>query len=71
MNNFSELNLLLKNQKAELNALYKNPQTKLIKKALKITGLKESKESSQAILKRIIELKEDGLVSELKKAGIS
>ena len=58
MNNFSELNLLLKNQKAELNALYKNPQTKLIKKALKITGLKESKESSQAILKRIIELKE-------------
>lgn len=71
MNNFSELNVLLKNQKAELNALYKNPQTKLIQEALKITGLKESEESSQAILKRIIELKEDGLVSELKKAGIS
>lgn len=68
MNNFSELNVLLKNQKAELNALYKNPQTKLIQEALKITGLKESEESSQAILKRIIELKEDGLVSELKKS---
>lgn len=71
MNNFNELNVLLKNQKAELNALYENPQTKLIKKALKITGLKENKETSQAILKRIIELKEEGLISELKKAGAS
>lgn len=71
MNNFNELNVLLKNQKAELNELYKNPQTSLIKKGLKIAGLKGSKEASQAILKRIIELKEDGLASELKKAGVS
>lgn len=71
MNNFSELNVLLKNQKAELNELYKNPQTSLIQKALKITGLKESPESIQAILKRIIELKDEGLENELKKAGVS
>ena len=71
MNNFNELNLLLKHQKAELNGLYKTPECNLVSNLLKITGLKDSPNARTAVLKRIIELKEEGLENEMQKAGFS
>lgn len=71
MNNFKELNLLLKHQKNELNGLYKTPECNLVSDLLKITGLKDSSNARMAVLKRIIELKEEGLENEMQKAGFS
>ncbi|MBR8461775.1 invasion protein CiaB [Campylobacter sp. faydin G-105] len=70
MNDFKRLNELVREQKAQLNKLYKNLNDELIIKALKICGLNGNKSERIAVLRRIVDLKVDPLENELKKLGI-
>ena len=69
MENYEILNLLTKHQKDELNALYKNQNSSLLSNALRVFGLDDSKTAKMAVLRRIVDLKEENLVSELKNKG--
>ena len=66
MDNFRALNILLKHHKVELNELYLNDDSKLIKDALKICEFKDTKSARMAVLKRIVDLKEEGIVNEMR-----
>lgn len=67
MNNLKQVLTLIKEDKKELSTLYQQRERKVIKEALDIC--KFSGESSQitAVIKRIVELKEDPVIAELKK----
>lgn len=69
MENYEVLNLLVKHQKDELNALYKNQNSNLISKLLKICKLSQSNSAKIAVLRRIVDLKEENLITELKNLG--
>lgn len=71
MENYEVLNLLVKHQKDELNALYKYQNSNLISKLLKICKINESKTAKMAVLRRIVDLKEENLINELEKMGIN
>ncbi|AII15139.1 invasion antigen B [Campylobacter iguaniorum] len=69
MSNFKELNLIVKKYKEELNLLYKDMDNKIIKEASEICGLDDSKESKIAVLRRIVDLKEEGIINTLENLG--
>lgn len=71
MKNFKEINLISKNHKDELNLVYKNMYFENLDEALKICQLANTKSAKLAIIKRVIDLKEDGIQTELKKIGKS
>ena len=71
MDNFRALNILLKHHKVELNELYLDDESKLIKNALKICEFKDSKSARMAVLKRIVDLKEEGLINQMRTLGYS
>ncbi|MDL0088465.1 invasion protein CiaB [Campylobacter gastrosuis] len=71
MNDFKKLNELVKNSRAKLNALYKNLDNEILNKAIKISGLSGSNSEKIALLRRIVDLKPDPLLNELKKLEIS
>lgn len=71
MQNFKLLNLIVRNSKKELDCLYVNSNSDLIKQGLKIAQLEDSKSARMAILRRIVDLKEDPLVAELKNKNFS
>lgn len=75
-NNFKELAQLVKKRKAKINALYEEVlQTGVLKdellNAFNISTLKQDKTAILAILRRFVDLKEENLVEEFKKAGFS
>lgn len=76
MNNFKELAKLTHEHKSKINAMYEKindfkalPQE--FQRALSLCGLKESKELRLAILRRFVDLKEENLLEEFKKAHLS
>ncbi|OCS00718.1 invasion antigen B [Campylobacter fetus subsp. testudinum] len=71
MNNFAALNKLVKRQKNELNNLYKNMDNEIVSKALNLCSLDSSSVNKIAILRRIVDLNEVGIINELKNGGKS
>ncbi len=71
MENYEVLNLLVKHQKDELNALYKHKDSALVADFCAACDLGESDEAKMAALSRIVGLKDDGIVALLKKSGAS
>ncbi|MCD8213096.1 MAG: invasion protein CiaB [Campylobacter sp.] len=71
MNDFKRLNELVREQKARINALYKNLDNELVNEALELCGLKGEKSERMALLRRIVDLKVDPLQNELKKLKFS
>lgn len=67
MNDFKRLNELNKELKSELNSLYKDYDNELVKRGLKIAKFQGSVSEKTAILRRIVDLKVDPLINELKK----
>lgn len=70
MSNFARLNEILRFYKDELNSLYQK-DSQIVKDGLEICGLKPSSSSKIAILRRVVDLKEEALISELKKSNLS
>ncbi|MGH1600617.1 invasion protein CiaB [Campylobacter majalis] len=71
MNNFVRLNEIAKEFKARKNNLYKNLDDEILLKGLEISGLSGTKSEKIAVLRRIVDLKVDPLLNELKKLGFS
>ena len=71
MDNFRALNILLKHHRVELNELYLDDCSKLVKKALKICEFKDSKSARMAVLKRIVDLKEEGISNQMRALNFS
>ncbi|KAA6229885.1 invasion protein CiaB [Campylobacter sp. LR264d] len=73
MNNFKKLANLAKKRKEKINGLYElldsNEKNEFIDKLLDIANLKKEKSSVLAILRRMVDLKEENLVKELEKNG--
>ena len=69
MNDYEKLNLLVEKSKAWLNAFYKDENNEFVKKGLEICEFKGNKSQKIAILRRIVDLKVDPLLSEFKKLG--
>lgn len=69
MNDFAALNKLVKKQKNELNYLYKNMDNEIVSKALNLCSLDSSSVNKIAVLRRIVDLKEEGIINELKNSG--
>lgn len=71
MNDFKRLNEISSENKKWLNSLYDEVSSDLVKKGLEICGF--SGESSQkiAVLRRIVDLKVDPLLQELKKLNLN
>ncbi|KAA6228934.1 invasion protein CiaB [Campylobacter sp. LR196d] len=73
MNNFKKLANLAKKRKEKINGLYElldsNEKNEFIDKLLDIANLKKEKSSVLAILRRVVDLKEENLVKELEKNG--
>lgn len=71
MNDFKRLNELVREQKAQMNALYKDLDNEIVNAALALCGLKGQKSERVALLRRIVDLKVDPLQNELKKLNFS
>ena len=71
MDSFRALNILLKHHRVELNELYLDDCSKLVKKALKICEFKDSKSARMAVLKRIVDLKEEGISNQMRALNFS
>ncbi|WP_169941323.1 invasion protein CiaB [Campylobacter sp. RM15925] len=69
MNDFKRLNELNKELKSKLNSLYKDYDNELVKRGLEIAKFQGSQSEKTAILRRIVDLKVDPLINELKKLG--
>ncbi|WP_455906028.1 invasion protein CiaB [Campylobacter hepaticus] len=71
MNNFKEISKLIKKYKEKNNALYKildqKEQDEYFKFLISLSELKEEKTSLLAILRRLVDLKEENLIQEWKK----
>ncbi|MDO5045411.1 invasion protein CiaB [Campylobacter sp.] len=67
MNDFKRLNELNRELKSELNSLYKDYDNELVKRGLEIAKFQGSVSEKTAILRRIVDLKVDPLINELKK----
>lgn len=71
MNNLDEINLILKEKNLKLNSLYKDEDNELVLKALELCSLPTTKTAKIAILRRIVDLKSEALVNELKNLKVS
>ena len=75
MNNFKEIAKLAKNRKESINSLYEILDRKELdeyfKFLLSLSELKEEKTSLLAILRRLVDLKEENLVQEWKKQNFN
>lgn len=68
MNDFVRVSQILKAFKAELNALYTNLEdNEILSEGLKIAGFEGAKSEKIAVLRRVVDLKEEPLENELKK----
>lgn len=74
MNDFKEVARLAKRRKDSINQLYRfldsEEKNEFLEKLLKISGLEYEKSTLLAILRRLVDLKEENLVKELEKRGI-
>lgn len=71
MNNYKKLLEYSDENQKIINNLYKNPDNDYVKKALEICGFKGNESEKIAILRRIVDLKTDPLLTELKKKNYS
>lgn len=71
MNNFNLLNKIVKNSQDELNRLYENLDNDVVLKCLEICKIESSKSVKLALLRRVVDLKEEAILNELKKLNKS
>ncbi|AJC86726.1 invasion protein CiaB [Campylobacter sp. RM16704] len=75
MNDFKQIAKIVKNRKQNINSLYNILQTNqnhpLIDRALELANLNNEKSNILAMLRRLVDLKEENLVQELEKKGLS
>ncbi|MBK1992203.1 invasion protein CiaB [Campylobacter sp. 2018MI35] len=75
MNNFKEVLLLVKKRKEQINSLYeildKDDIGPYFESLINLSGLKKDKNAILAILRRLVDLKEENLVKELEKNNFS
>lgn len=75
MNDFKELAKITKSRRAKINSLYdflyENKNCEILEKLIKISGLKNDKTTRLALLRRIVDLKEENLIKELEKTNLS
>ncbi|TXE88585.1 invasion protein CiaB [Campylobacter volucris] len=75
MNDFKQIAQIVKNRKQNINYLYKILQNNqihpLIDRALELAELDNEKSNVLAILRRLVDLKEENLIQELEKKGLS
>ncbi|EAK5748206.1 invasion protein CiaB [Campylobacter lari] len=75
MNDFKQIAKIVKNRKQNINSLYNILQTNqnhpLIDRALELANLENEKSNVLAMLRRLVDLKEENLVQELEKKGLS
>ena len=69
MNDFVKLSEMAASAKARLNALYDEPHAELIARGLKICGFEFGDTARIAVLRRIVDLKEDPLLQEFRRLG--
>ena len=69
MNDFAKLSEMAAAAKAQLNALYDEPHAELIARGLEICGFEPSDTARIAVLRRIVDLKEDPLLQEFRRLG--
>ena len=69
MNDFAKLSEMAASAKARLNALYDEPHAELIARGLEICGFEPSDTARIAVLRRIVDLKEDPLLQEFRRLG--
>ena len=69
MNDFVKLSEMAAAAKARLNALYDEPHAELITHGLEICGFESSDTARIAVLRRIVDLKEDPLLQEFRRLG--
>lgn len=75
MNDFKEIAKIVKKRKNNINNLYKilqnNEKHPLIQRALELAQLEDEKSNTLALLRRLVDLKEENLIEELNKKGLS
>lgn len=75
MNNFTEVLQLVKKRKDQINSLYeivdKDNIGSYFESLISLSGLKKEKNTILAILRRLVDLKEENLVKELEKNNFS
>ncbi|WP_261529942.1 invasion protein CiaB [Campylobacter lari] len=75
MNDFKQIAKIVKNRKQNINSLYNILQTNqshpLIDRALELANLENEKSNVLAMLRRLVDLKEENLVQELEKKGLN
>ncbi|WP_257904785.1 invasion antigen B [Campylobacter lari] len=75
MNDFKQIVKIVKNRKQNINSLYNILQTNqshpLIDRALELANLENEKSNVLAMLRRLVDLKEENLVQELEKKGLN
>ena len=69
MNDFAKLSEMTAAAKARLNALYDEPHAELIARGLEICGFESGDTARIAVLRRIVDLKEDPLLQEFRRLG--
>ncbi len=69
MNDFAKLSEMAAAAKAQLNALYDEPHAELIARGLEICGFESGDTARIAVLRRIVDLKEDPLLQEFRRLG--
>ena len=69
MNDFAKLSEMAATAKAQLNALYDESHAELIARGLEICGFEPSDTARIAVLRRIVDLKEDPLLQEFRRLG--
>ena len=69
MNDFVKLSEMAASAKARLNALYDEPHAELIARGLEICGFESGDTARIAVLRRIVDLKEDPLLQEFRRLG--
>ncbi len=69
MNDFAKLSEMAASAKARLNVLYDEPHDELIARGLEICGFESGDTARIAVLRRIVDLKEDPLLQEFRRLG--
>lgn len=70
MNDYKKLLELVEENREKLNSLYQKQDSDYVKRGLEICGFKGNKSEKMAILRRIVDLKTDPLLIELKKKNL-
>lgn len=71
MTKLDEINLILRKKSLKLNSLYKDEDNEIVMKALQLCSLPTTKTAKLAVLRRIVDLKSEALVNELKNLKVS